>query len=201
MGKKSSSKRSSVPKVDPYLDGFMGKLMDRLTSLERKMDTVIAHTTASRASHPAPQAPRPAVRQQVFSSPHPMVEPKNLPRHERRTMYEAVCADCKDACEVPFRPSPERAIYCKPCFAKRRAEGRLQPPSRPQGPAPAPNALSGPAASAPPAARASASAPAAASGAQSGSAPAKTSKSVKSSRPVKSARPAAKPAAKGKKKK
>lgn len=50
-------------------------------------------------------------------------------------MYEAVCADCKDHCEVPFRPSPDRAIYCKPCFAKRKASGNMNN-NRPQPPAP-----------------------------------------------------------------
>lgn len=134
MAKAAKAKKTAAPKVDPYLDGLMSKLMERLGALERKMDTVIAHTTASRGSQPAPQAQRPAAPQQVFSSPHPMAEPKNLPRHERRTMYEAVCADCSDPCEVPFRPSPDRAIYCKPCFAKRRAEGRVNAPAlRPQG--------------------------------------------------------------------
>jgi len=34
-----------------------------------------------------------------------------------RQMYKAVCAECGKPCEVPFRPSGERPVYCKDCFA------------------------------------------------------------------------------------
>jgi CxxC-x17-CxxC domain-containing protein len=33
------------------------------------------------------------------------------------------CADCgKEITELPFTPSPDRPVYCKECWAKRRAE-------------------------------------------------------------------------------
>jgi CxxC-x17-CxxC domain-containing protein len=38
-------------------------------------------------------------------------------------LYEAICADCHKVCEVPFRPSEDRPVYCKECFAKRRCGG------------------------------------------------------------------------------
>lgn len=34
-----------------------------------------------------------------------------------RPMYKAVCAECGKPCEVPFRPSGDRPVYCKDCFA------------------------------------------------------------------------------------
>jgi len=37
-----------------------------------------------------------------------------------REMHKAVCAECKQECEVPFKPSQDRPVYCKDCFAKRR---------------------------------------------------------------------------------
>ena len=37
-----------------------------------------------------------------------------------REMHKAVCADCKKECEVPFRPSGDRPVYCKECFGKRK---------------------------------------------------------------------------------
>ena len=37
-----------------------------------------------------------------------------------REMHKAVCADCKQECEVPFKPSGDRPVYCKACFAKRK---------------------------------------------------------------------------------
>jgi CxxC-x17-CxxC domain-containing protein len=33
-------------------------------------------------------------------------------------MFSATCANCGKACEVPFRPSGDRPIYCKDCFQK-----------------------------------------------------------------------------------
>ena len=37
-----------------------------------------------------------------------------------REMHKAVCADCKKECEVPFKPSGDRPVYCKDCFSKRK---------------------------------------------------------------------------------
>ena len=36
----------------------------------------------------------------------------------KRPMYDAVCATCGAACKVPFRPRPDRPVYCSECFAK-----------------------------------------------------------------------------------
>ena len=41
-----------------------------------------------------------------------------------REMYKATCADCKKECEVPFKPSGDRPVYCKDCFSKRKEGGR-----------------------------------------------------------------------------
>ncbi|TLZ46441.1 MAG: hypothetical protein E6K19_00935 [Methanobacteriota archaeon] len=37
-----------------------------------------------------------------------------------RQMYDAVCSDCGQATQVPFKPDPARPVYCRDCFAKRR---------------------------------------------------------------------------------
>lgn len=42
-------------------------------------------------------------------------------RDDRRPqMHTAVCGDCGQSCEVPFRPSGDRPVYCQNCFAKHR---------------------------------------------------------------------------------
>jgi len=33
-----------------------------------------------------------------------------------RPMYEATCAECGNRCEVPFRPTGEKPVYCSNCF-------------------------------------------------------------------------------------
>lgn len=38
-----------------------------------------------------------------------------------REMHKAVCAECKQECEVPFKPSGDRPVFCKDCFAKKRS--------------------------------------------------------------------------------
>ena len=37
-----------------------------------------------------------------------------------REMHEAICADCGKDCEVPFKPTQSRPVYCRDCFEKRR---------------------------------------------------------------------------------
>ena len=37
-----------------------------------------------------------------------------------REMHKAVCAECGQECEVPFKPSGDRPVYCKECYRKRR---------------------------------------------------------------------------------
>lgn len=37
----------------------------------------------------------------------------------RREMHKAVCNECGKDCEVPFKPSGDRPIYCSDCFEKR----------------------------------------------------------------------------------
>ena len=39
-----------------------------------------------------------------------------------REMHKATCAECKRECEVPFKPSGDRPVYCKECFSKRKQD-------------------------------------------------------------------------------
>jgi CxxC-x17-CxxC domain-containing protein len=36
------------------------------------------------------------------------------------TMHKAVCDQCHKSCEVPFRPSENKPIYCKECFSGKK---------------------------------------------------------------------------------
>ena len=46
----------------------------------------------------------------------------------RLMMYPAVCDDCGKNCEVPFKPTGNREIFCSDCFEKRGGKDSL--PSR-----------------------------------------------------------------------
>ena len=37
-----------------------------------------------------------------------------------REMHKAICAECKQECEVPFKPSGDKPVYCKECFMKKK---------------------------------------------------------------------------------
>ena len=36
------------------------------------------------------------------------------------TMHKAICDECHKPCEVPFRPSGDKPIYCNECFSSKR---------------------------------------------------------------------------------
>ena len=47
-----------------------------------------------------------------------------------REMHKATCSDCKNECEVPFKPSEGKPVYCKTCYFKRKDEGRTNRPAQ-----------------------------------------------------------------------
>lgn len=44
-----------------------------------------------------------------------------------REMFPATCSSCHKSCEIPFRPSGERPVYCRDCFG---SEGGSTPDTR-----------------------------------------------------------------------
>lgn len=38
-------------------------------------------------------------------------------------MHKATCSECGNNCEVPFRPSGEKPVYCSNCFGSKREGG------------------------------------------------------------------------------
>lgn len=41
-----------------------------------------------------------------------------------REFFKAVCSDCGKECEVPFKPTEGRPVYCRECFQKHKPENR-----------------------------------------------------------------------------
>ncbi|MCL5969922.1 MAG: hypothetical protein M1450_00260 [Patescibacteria group bacterium] len=37
-----------------------------------------------------------------------------------RQMHKAICSSCNRECEVPFKPSGSKPVYCSSCFEKNR---------------------------------------------------------------------------------
>lgn len=42
-------------------------------------------------------------------------------------MHQAVCSDCSKECEVPFKPSGDKPIYCDKCFGKNKEVRSARP--------------------------------------------------------------------------
>ena len=43
-------------------------------------------------------------------------------RREDREMFQAVCARCGAQTSVPFKPRPDRPVYCRDCYQSNRAK-------------------------------------------------------------------------------
>jgi|TARA_Y100000310_G_scaffold339842_1_gene433778 CxxC-x17-CxxC domain-containing protein len=37
-----------------------------------------------------------------------------------REMHKATCSECNEECEVPFKPTEGKPVYCKECYRKKR---------------------------------------------------------------------------------
>ncbi len=142
---KSSRKQPAVQEPElPSLVEAMAKLVERLESVERKVEQVLGRVSS------LPSEFRNAVQQNVRPQPHQPSQPSHAPQHTHsnqppqrpaqqphpqhqgpqnpgngnggrdRRMFQAVCADCHKNCEVPFKPG-DRPVYCKECFGLRKA--------------------------------------------------------------------------------
>ena len=109
--KKSESAQTTLS-VEQDIVGLITTLVQKLVSLEAKIDTVLG-----RLPEKAGEAPR---QQPMPVAP---VERNKPPRQ----MFQVICADCGKHCEVPFKPAAGRPVYCKECFSKRKAGGHFAP--------------------------------------------------------------------------
>lgn len=125
------------------------KIQEQIAALDRKMDVLIGKAPSRPAENPRPaQVPHvhqpsrySASREQTpvvhahdpipgLRNSQPRAEKPQEPRPPRqqeqrpaRPMFHIVCAECKKECEIPFKPREDRPVYCKECFAQRKANG------------------------------------------------------------------------------
>lgn len=41
---------------------------------------------------------------------------------EKKEMFSATCSNCNKPCDVPFRPSGDKPVYCSACFGQKSSE-------------------------------------------------------------------------------
>lgn len=104
---------------DTQLVEQMRKINERLCTLERKMD-VLADLLKPKTpeNKSAPKVSRPLNPVDFYARESNQHHHTHRPKE--RTMYSAVCADCRKECSIPFKPSGERPVYCKDCFSRRK---------------------------------------------------------------------------------
>jgi len=103
---------SATAAADQDVVVLLTTLVQKLASFEAKLDTVLTRIPAQPSAVP---------RQQLAPTPSPER------RREPRPMHKTICADCGKNCEVPFRPSAGRPVYCKECFTARKKNGTFNP--------------------------------------------------------------------------
>ncbi len=47
-----------------------------------------------------------------------------------KQMHQATCSECGKPCEVPFKPTGEKPVYCTACFSTRRPDGDSRGPRK-----------------------------------------------------------------------
>ena len=128
MKKRVKAKKSKGPSVPaknelPDLVTAMMKLVERLEILERKTDMVLGRVSnlPSEMRHAVQDIQHPQPSHHAQPVPRTDQGPQQNHGQRERILYQAVCADCCKRCEVPFKPSGDRPVYCPECFAIRKA--------------------------------------------------------------------------------
>ncbi len=102
----------------PDAGAVLAAMQQQLASIERKLDGLVSQSS-----------------EKPFKGDHyvkPFQRFDHFRRHENRDQgnsfhdrkfTRAICAECHQECEVPFKPSGDRPVYCKDCFSRRKQAG------------------------------------------------------------------------------
>ncbi len=108
-------KRKDLPETEenePDVLTLIQEIQQQLVSLENKIDKLISQPPERHHDRPYRDRSDRGGREGGF---------------RERSFTQAICSECKKECEVPFRPTGDRPVYCKDCFSKREGgsfEGR-----------------------------------------------------------------------------
>ncbi len=97
-------------------------MQEQLVSLENKVDILISRTSERPSEEKHFSKPF-----QRFNHPHHYGKGRRDNGNGERNFTQAICADCKKECEVPFNPSGDRPVYCREYFSKRNGGSPFNP--------------------------------------------------------------------------
>jgi len=103
------------PQDEPDVAGLINKMQQQLSAMEKKLDILISQPSKRPFEKSFSQKPF-----RRFDHPHRHDRGRQDNGPRERTFTRVICAECKKECEIPFKPSGDRPVYCKECFSKRK---------------------------------------------------------------------------------
>jgi CxxC-x17-CxxC domain-containing protein len=100
---------------------LINRIQEQLVSLEKKIDTLI-----SRPSEKPSEEKHFSKPFQRFDRSHHHGRGERDSSFRERSFTKVICSECNKECEVPFKPSGDRPVYCKECFSKRKDRGSFK---------------------------------------------------------------------------
>ena len=115
---KKPFKRKSVlvtPKDEPGVADSINKMQQQLSAMEKKLDILISQPSKRPFEKSYSQKPS-----RHFSQSHRQDRGRQGRGPREKAYTRAICADCNKECEIPFKPTGDRPIYCKECLPKHK---------------------------------------------------------------------------------
>jgi len=116
-----------MKKSKQNIEGLIVQVQQQLTYLDKKIDGLISQLS-TRPPEPQ-QYTKPSGQSQSsqrVSRPGSHGEGRQNDDYMEKVMHKTICAKCEKECEVPFKPSGDRPVYCKVCFAGRKVNSSFK---------------------------------------------------------------------------
>ncbi len=105
---------------EPGVVSLINKVQQQLSAMEKKLDILISQSSKRPFEKSYSQKPsRPFDRSQRYD------RGRQGNGSGERTFTRVICSDCNKECEIPFKPSGGRPVYCKECFSKRKQNSQF----------------------------------------------------------------------------
>jgi len=108
-----------APQDEQGAADLISKVRQQLNAMEKKLDILISQSSKRPFEKSYSQNPS-----RRFNHSHRHDRGRQGNGSRERTYTQVICADCSKECEIPFKPSGGRPVYCKECFSKRK-EGSI----------------------------------------------------------------------------
>ncbi|MEE9315913.1 MAG: CxxC-x17-CxxC domain-containing protein [bacterium] len=115
---KKRFKRKSLlitPQEESGVTGLINKVQQQLSAIEKRLDILISQSSKKPFERSYSQKPS-----RSLNHSHRRDRTRQGDGSRERTYTKAICADCNKECEIPFKPSGDRPVYCRECFPKHK---------------------------------------------------------------------------------